>query len=110
MCAGADPVVSARLFVLALGSIQALQRNENICPNITTTHDSRLQRGLVIYDKAERVALYAQRLMQEFETIAHSCRVAEPSLLLHRQRCREVIEDGSFKPLDKLCANITLSR
>ena len=109
MCAGADPVVSARPFVLALGSIQALQRNENSCATGITTHDPRLQRCPVVYDKAERVALYAQRLMQEFETIAHSCGVAEPNLL-QRQRCREVIEDGSFKPLDKLCANITRSR
>ena len=109
MCAGADLVVSARGFMLALGCIQALQCNKNTCPTGITTHDPRLQRGLVVYDKAERVALYAQRLMQEFETIVHSWRVAEPRLL-QRQDCPQVIEDGSFKPLDKLCANITLSR
>jgi hypothetical protein len=47
--------------------------------------------------------------MQEVETIAHSCGVAEPRLL-QRQHCRQVIEDGSSKPLDELYANITRSR
>lgn len=109
LCAGADLVVSARGFMLALGCIQALQCNKNTCPTGITTHDPRLQRGLVVYDKAERVALYAQTLMKEVETIAHSCGVAEPRLL-QRKHCRQVMEDGSSKPLDELYVNVTNSR
>jgi glutamate synthase domain-containing protein 2 len=109
LCAGADLVVSARGFMLALGCIQALQCNKNTCPTGITTHDPRLQRGLVVYDKAERVALYAQTLMKEVETIAHSCGVAEPRLL-QRKHCRRVMEDGSSKPLDELYVNVTNSR
>ena len=81
MCAGADLVVYARGSMLALGCILALQCNKNTCPSDITTRDQRLQRALVVYDRAERVALYAQRLVQTVETIAHSCRVAEPRLL-----------------------------
>jgi glutamate synthase domain-containing protein 2 len=95
--------------MLALGCIQALQCNKNTCPTGITTHDPRLQRGLVVYDKAERVALYAQTLMKEVETIAHSCGVAEPRLL-QRKHCRRVMEDGSSKPLDELYVNVTNSR
>ena len=109
LCAGADLVVSARGFMLALGCIQALQCNKNTCPTGITTHDPRLQRGLVVHDKAERVALYAQTLMKEVETIAHSCGVAQPRLL-QRKHCRQVVEDGSSKPLDELYVNVTNSR
>ena len=103
MCAGADLVVSARGFMLALGCVQALQCNKNTCPTGITTHDPRLQRGLVVRDKAERVARYAQTLMKEVETIAHSCGVAEPRLL-QRKHCRQVMQDGTSIPLDELYA------
>jgi hypothetical protein len=55
------------------------------------------------------VALYAQTLMKEVETIAHSCGVAQPRLL-QRKHCRQVVEDGSSKPLDELYVNVTNSR
>jgi glutamate synthase domain-containing protein 2 len=103
LCAGADIAVSARGFMLALGCIQALQCNQNTCPTGITTHDPKLQRGLVVSDKAERVAQYAVTLMQEVETIAHSCGVLEPRLL-DRKHCRQVIEDGSSIPLEDLYA------
>ena len=103
LCAGADIAVSARGFMLALGCIQALQCNQNTCPTGITTHDPKLQRGLVVTDKAERVARYAQTLMKEVETIAHSCGVAEPRSL-GREHCRQVMEDGSSVTLDRLYA------
>ena len=101
LCAGADIAVSARGFMLALGCIQALQCNQNTCPTGITTHDPKLQRGLVVKDKAERVARYAQTLMEEVETIAHSCGVAEPRSL-GREHCRQVMDDGSSITLSEL--------
>ena len=103
LCAGADIVVSARGFMLALGCIQALQCNKNTCPTGITTHDPKLQRGLVVSDKAERVAGYAKTLMKEVETIAHSCGVQEPRSL-GRMHCRQVMEDGTSIPLEQLYA------
>ena len=103
LCAGADIAVSARGFMLSLGCIQALQCNQNTCPTGITTHDPKLQRGLVVTDKAERVAQYAVTLMQEVETIAHSCGVVEPRLL-DRQHCRQVTEDGRSISLEELYA------
>ena len=62
-----------------------------------------------MHDKAERVALYAQTLTKEVETIAHSCGVAQPRLL-QRKHCRQVVEDGSSVPLGEHYVHITKSR
>ncbi|NCF43444.1 MAG: FMN-binding glutamate synthase family protein [Proteobacteria bacterium] len=101
MCAGADVAVSARGFLFSLGCIQALQCNKNTCPTGITTHNPKLQRGLVVEDKAERVANYATTLMHEVEIIAHSCGVTEPRAL-DRVHCRQVIEDGTSVSLSDL--------
>lgn len=101
LCMGADFVNTARGFMLALGCIQALQCNKNTCPTGITTHNKRLQRGLVPEDKAERVRRYSETLRKEIGTIAHSCGVPEPRGL-RRYHCRLVQDDGRSKPLDEL--------
>lgn len=53
---GADICNSARGMMFALGCIQALKCDTNECPTGVTTHDPNLTRGLVVSDKAERVA------------------------------------------------------
>jgi glutamate synthase domain-containing protein 2 len=101
LCAGADFVVSARGFMFALGCIQAMKCNKNTCPTGITTHDPRLQRGLVPADKAERVARYQSEMERSVCVIAHSCGVAEPRRL-RRYHCRVVLSDGRSRPLDEL--------
>lgn len=101
LCMGADFVNSARGFMFALGCIQALRCNRNTCPTGITTHDPRLQRGLVPADKAERVMRYQQNMEKEVAMIAHSCGVAEPRQL-GRQHCRIVQPDGKSVPLSGL--------
>ena len=101
LCMGADFVNSARGFMFALGCIQALQCNKNTCPTGITTHDKRLQRGLVPEDKAKRVARYSKTMRKEIGTIAHSCGVPQPNRL-QRFHCRIVQDDGRSKPLDEL--------
>ncbi len=101
LCVGADFVVSARGFMFALGCIQALQCNRNTCPTGITTHDKRLQAGLDVTDKAERVRRYADSIHKEMGIIAHSCGVSEPRRL-RRYHCRIVGDDGRSRPLDEL--------
>ena len=101
LCAGADFVTSARGFMFALGCIQAMKCNRNLCPTGITTHNPRLQRGLDPADKAVKVANYCRNLVHEVETIAHSCGVAEPRLL-RRYHVRIVQADGMSTPLDVL--------
>jgi glutamate synthase domain-containing protein 2 len=101
LCLGADFVASARGFMFALGCIQALQCNRNTCPTGVTTHDARLQRGLVATDKAVRVASYKRSVEHSLGVIAHSCGVAEPRGL-RRYHARIVMPDGRSRPLDEI--------
>ncbi len=101
LCVGADFVNSARGFMFALGCIQAMKCNKNTCPTGITTHDRNLQRGLVVSDKAERVARYQQGMEREVAVIAHSCGVAEPRLL-RRHHCRIVQPGGQTTPLSDI--------
>ena len=73
LCVGADFVNSARGFMFALGCIQALRCHTNTCPTGITTHNKRLQRGLVVEEKYQRVANYALNMNREIDMIAHSC-------------------------------------
>ncbi|MDQ5878247.1 MAG: hypothetical protein QG638_979, partial [Pseudomonadota bacterium] len=62
LSAGADFINTARGFMFSLGCIQALRCHSNTCPTGITTHNERLQRGLVVEDKAERVAHYCANM------------------------------------------------
>ncbi len=104
LCVGADFVVSARGFMFALGCIQALNCNKNTCPTGITTHNPRLQKGLVPQDKARRVAHYVRNVVHEVGVIAHSCGVREPRQL-RRFHARIVTENGQSVALDELYAS-----
>jgi glutamate synthase domain-containing protein 2 len=106
LCVGADFINTARGFMFALGCIQALQCNQNCCPTGITTHDKKLQRGLVPEDKAERVKRYTKTMRKEIGIIAHSCGVPEPRRL-RRFHCRIVQGDGRSVPLDELYPEVT---
>jgi glutamate synthase domain-containing protein 2 len=73
LCAGADFINTARGFMFALGCIQALRCHTNTCPTGVTTHNKRLQRGLVVEEKYLRVANYVRNMNREIDMIAHSC-------------------------------------
>jgi len=55
---GADMCNSARGMMLALGCVHSLICNTNQCPSGVATQDPRLFNGLVVPDKAQRVAHY----------------------------------------------------
>ncbi|MSQ69740.1 MAG: FMN-binding glutamate synthase family protein [Betaproteobacteria bacterium] len=73
LCVGADFINTARGFLFSLGCIQAMRCHQNTCPTGVTTHDKRLQRGLVVEEKYLRVAQYAMGMNKEIDMIAHSC-------------------------------------
>lgn len=93
LCVGADFVVTARGFMFALGCIQALQCNKNTCPTGITTHNKKLQRGLVVSEKVQRVKNLHKNLTYEVGIIAHSCGVREPREL-RRHHARIVTDSG----------------
>ena len=106
LCMGADFINTARGFMFSLGCIQAMQCNKNTCPTGVTTHNKRLQRGLVPENKAKRVAQYSKTMRKEIATIAHSCGVPEPSRL-QRYHCRIVNDVGRSVPLDEIYPIVT---
>ena len=101
LCTGADFVNTARGFMFSLGCIQALRCHTNTCPTGITTHNPRLQRGLVVEEKFQRVANYATGMMHDIEMIAHSCGVEHPRLL-RREHCRIVQNNGHSTSLKTL--------
>ncbi len=101
LAAGADFVTSARGFMFSLGCIQALKCNRNTCPTGITTHNPRLQRGLVAEAKSEKVARYASGVVAELGMIAQSVGVADPRDL-RRHHVRIVQPDGRSVPMDRL--------
>ncbi len=101
LCVGADFAVSARGFMFALGCIQSLQCHRDTCPAGVTTHNRRLQKGLVVADKARRVANYAHWMNVEVDRLAHSCGLAH-AREFRREHVRIVQSAGRSIPLDIL--------
>jgi len=87
--------------MFALGCIQALQCNKNTCPTGITTHNKKLQKGLNVEDKSERVMHYAQNMHKEVNVIAHSCGVEDPRELTTKH-ARMVVGRGVSITLDEL--------
>lgn len=86
---GADLCNSARGMMFALGCIQALRCNSNLCPAGIATHDPHLTVGLVVEDKAPRVANFHRETLQAAAEILGACGYDEPSDLkrwdIHRR-------------------------
>jgi glutamate synthase domain-containing protein 2 len=101
LACGADFVNSARGFMFALGCIQALRCHTNTCPTGITTHNARLQRGLVVEEKFERVANYCLNMNKEIDMIAHSCGLHH-AREFRREHVRMVQADGRSTALNML--------
>ena len=101
LATGADFVNSARAFMFSIGCIQAMKCNTNKCPTGVTTHNKRLQRGLVPEDKAVKVEHFVENMRKEVNIIAHSCGVDSPRDL-KRYHVRIVCPDGRSRPMDEL--------
>lgn len=101
LCVGADFVNTARGFMFSLGCIQAMRCHLNTCPTGITTHNPRLQRGLVVEEKYLRVANYATNVNREIGMIAHSCGLRH-ARELRREHIRIVETAGKSIALNKL--------
>jgi len=101
---GADFIVSARGYMFALGCIQALQCNKDTCPTGITTHNKRLQQGLNVKDKTQRVANYNKYMHYGLGLIAHSCGMSN-AREIDKKHIRIVTENGLSIALDKLYEN-----
>ncbi|MDY0012771.1 MAG: FMN-binding glutamate synthase family protein [Rhodocyclaceae bacterium] len=101
LAAGADFVNTARGFMFSLGCIQALRCHTNTCPAGVTSHDPRLQRGLVVEEKYLRVAHYCRNMNKEIDMIAHSCGLRQ-AREFRREHVRIAQADGRTVALNML--------
>jgi glutamate synthase domain-containing protein 2 len=78
---GADACYSARAMMLALGCIQALECNRNICPAGIATQNKELMRGLHVGDKSRRVANFHRNTVEAVAEILAACNLQSTELL-----------------------------
>lgn len=97
---GADWCNSARGFMFALGCIQAMQCNTNHCPTGITTHDPLRQRGLVVEDKAKRVAAFHRNTVQALVYMAAAAGCEHPRDLRPEHVMRRVGPDRAVSLRD----------
>ncbi len=79
---GADMCNAARAMMFALGCIQALRCNSNMCPTGVATQDPELVAGLHVGDKTQRVARYHKETVRSFFEVLGAAGCERPSDLM----------------------------
>jgi len=90
MALGADWCNSARAFMFAVGCIQAQRCNTNRCPVGVTTQDPKLQRALVVPDKADRVRGFHKNTVHALAEFVAAMGLDHPSELAPHHVVRRV--------------------
>ena len=75
---GADWCNVARGFMFAVGCIQSQSCHTNSCPVGVATQDQRLQRAIVVDDKAKRVHSFHKHTVEDVADLAAACGLAHP--------------------------------
>ncbi|TCP24523.1 glutamate synthase (ferredoxin) [Scopulibacillus darangshiensis] len=78
---GADLVNIARAFMISVGCIMAQRCHTNTCPVGVATTDEKLQKALVINEKAYRVVNFVVTLREGLFNMAAAAGVKSPALL-----------------------------
>ncbi|MET0049046.1 MAG: FMN-binding glutamate synthase family protein [Sedimenticola sp.] len=101
MALGADMCNSARGMMMALGCVHSLECNTNKCPSGVATQDPRLASGLVVPDKAQRVAQYHARTVHAVAEIIASAALCHTSEL-NRTHIYRRISQQEIKRYDQI--------
>jgi glutamate synthase domain-containing protein 2 len=106
MALGADWCNSARAFMMAVGCIQAQRCHTNECPVGVTTQNPKLQRALVVPDKAKRVEQFHRNTVHALAEIVaamgldHTSQL-RPNMVVRRVSQYEVRTFGEIhQPLE----------
>jgi glutamate synthase domain-containing protein 2 len=76
---GADWCNVARGFMFSVGCIQSQLCHTNLCPVGVATQSNRLQKALVVDEKAERAYQYHKNTVEALAETAAACGIASPS-------------------------------
>jgi glutamate synthase domain-containing protein 2 len=98
---GADCFNAARAMMLSLGCVQSLQCNLNTCPTGVATQNERLQRGLVIEDKKQRVADFHKNTIHSFCELVGAMGIDNPADITPNLILRR-IENNIVLPLSEI--------
>ncbi len=98
---GADVCHSARVFMFAVGCIQAQACHTGHCPTGVATTDPLRQRAIVVKDKATRVANYHRQTLEALGETIGAAGLSHPSQLNphHLWRRVSVAETKTFQDL-----------
>lgn len=102
---GADICASARGMMFSLGCIQALHCHKNTCPTGIATQNKRLERGLVVSDKKQRVANYHRNTVKSFVEMIASAGLRTPEEL-NRTHLFYRINQTEYKRYDELYKDV----
>lgn len=75
---GADWCNAGRAFMFALGCVQSMKCHADTCPTGVATQDATRQRGLVVPDKAERVARFQRHTLHSFREMVVAMGLQSP--------------------------------
>ncbi|MBN2638167.1 MAG: FMN-binding glutamate synthase family protein [Bacteroidales bacterium] len=101
MALGADMCNSARAMMMATGCIQALECNKNTCPTGVATQNKSLMKGLVVEDKAVRVANFHEVTIKSFVELLGAAGISEHEEL-NRSHIYRRINGGKVKRYDQI--------
>lgn len=103
---GADMCNSARGMMMAAGCVQSKQCNANTCPTGVATQNKRLQYGLVVDEKKDRIANFHKNTIKSFLEMVGALGLDNPSDLTPEHIMRRV-GVGQAKTMDKIFDYLT---
>lgn len=103
---GADMCNSGRGMMMAVGCVQSKQCNANTCPTGVATQNQRLQKGLVVDVKKDRVVNFHNNTMKSFLEIVGAMGLTNPSDLRPHHIMRR-ISPNRVKPLSEIYEYLT---
>ncbi|WP_126174711.1 FMN-binding glutamate synthase family protein [Tsuneonella rigui] len=98
---GADWCNAARAFMFALGCVQSMRCHEDTCPTGITTQDATRQRGLVVPDKAERVARFQRQTLHGLRELVVAMGLENPWQIT-AAHINERLDSARAAPIDEI--------
>lgn len=103
---GADMCNSARGMMVALGCVQSLICHTNECPTGVATQDPALASGLVVGDKATRIASFHKGTVHATFDLVSSAGLSNPNEL-NRSHIYRRVSQTEIKRYDEIYPNLT---
>lgn len=100
---GADWCNAARAFMFSLGCVQSMKCHTGECPTGVATQIDWRQQGLVVEDKAERVARFQRETLKSLREMVVAMGLETPWELTHRDMFQRV-DGAKAGPLDEVYA------